>query len=159
MLLVLVPGLVFLPPYIGDYLLVLCCMLLLFYASLAATLNCLPTWKVILLTNSTIDFNILNWWHEHKLIYPILLILARDVMTVPVSTISKESAVSTTGRIIEERWQRLRPEMMEMLALVKDWELGDARLQHTVEDQELEDSFENLYLDEAEFCVIELWTS
>ena len=39
---------------------------------------------------------------------------------------------------------------------MKDWELGDARLQHTVEDQELKDSFENLYLDEAEFCVIEL---
>jgi len=102
------------------------------------------------------DFNILNWWHEHKLSYPVLSILARNVMIVPVSTISSESAFSTTGRIIEERRRRLGPEMVDMLALVKDWELGDARLQHTVEDQELKDSFENLYLDEAEFCVIEL---
>jgi hypothetical protein len=90
----------------------------------------------------------LNWWHEHKLSYPILSILARDVMTVPVSTISSESAFSTTGWIIEERRQRLGPEMVEMLALMKDWELGDARLQHAVEDQELEDSFQNLFLDE-----------
>ena len=34
------------------------------------------------------DFNILTWWHEHKLTYPVLSILARDVLTVPVSTIS-----------------------------------------------------------------------
>ena len=37
------------------------------------------------------DFNILHWWHEHKLTYPILAILARDVMSVPVSTVSSES--------------------------------------------------------------------
>ena len=33
------------------------------------------------------DFNILHWWHEHKLSYSVLSILARDVMTMPVSTI------------------------------------------------------------------------
>jgi hypothetical protein len=69
-------------------------------------------------------------------------------MIVPVSIISSESAFSMTGRIIEERQRRLGPEMVEMLALAKDWELGDARLQHDTEDQELEDSFENLYLDD-----------
>jgi hypothetical protein len=55
-------------------------------------------------------------------------------MTVPISTISSESAFSTTGRIIKERRRRLGPEMVEMLAMVKDWELGDARIQHSVED-------------------------
>jgi len=93
------------------------------------------------------DFNILNWWHEHKLSYPVLSILARDVMTVPVLTISSESAFSMTGRIIEERRRRLGPEVVEMLALIKDWEQADARLQHLIEDEELEESFENLYLD------------
>ncbi|CAN6309858.1 unnamed protein product [Urochloa humidicola] len=83
------------------------------------------------------DFDILTWWQEHKLTYPILSILVRDVMTVPVSTISSESAFSLTGRIIEERRRRLTPEMVEMLALVKDWELGDSRTQHDMEDKEL----------------------
>jgi hypothetical protein len=93
------------------------------------------------------DFSVLAWWHEHKLTYPVLSVLARDVMTVPVSTISSESAFSTTGRIIEERRRRLTPDMVEMLTLVKDWEQADARLQHDIEDPELEDAFENLYLD------------
>jgi hypothetical protein len=93
------------------------------------------------------DFSVLAWWHEHKLTYPVLSILAKDVMTVPVSTISSESAFSTTGRIIEERRRKLGSDTVEMLALVKDWEMADARLQHDIEDSELEDAFENLYLD------------
>jgi hypothetical protein len=32
------------------------------------------------------SFSIINWWHEHKSNYPVLSILARDVLTVPVST-------------------------------------------------------------------------
>jgi len=35
-----------------------------------------------------------------------------------------------------------------MLACIKDWELGESRLQHAVDNQELEDSFKNLYLND-----------
>jgi hypothetical protein len=85
------------------------------------------------------DFNILNWWHEHKLTYHILSILARDIMSVPVSIVSSESCFNLTGRVIEER--RLLPHSVEMLTCIKDWELGDARAQHEVEKgmQQLED--------------------
>ena len=34
-----------------------------------------------------------------------------------------------------------------MLSCIKDWELGERRLQHAVDNQELKDSFKNLYLD------------
>ena len=90
------------------------------------------------------DFNILNWWHQHKLTYPVLSIMAKDVLTVPVSTISSESTFSMTGRIIEERWRRLMPEMVEMLTCINDWETTEARLQHMVEDKKLEEVFEEL---------------
>ena len=71
-------------------------------------------------------------------------------MSVPVSTISSESCFSLTGRIIEERWRRLSPENVEMLTCIKDWELGARREQHEAEDTELEEAFQNLYLDEEE---------
>ena len=73
------------------------------------------------------DSNILNWWRDHKHTYPVLSILAKDVLSVPVSTISSESAFSLTGKIIEERRRRLAPETVEMLSYIKDWEAGDAR--------------------------------
>jgi hypothetical protein len=93
------------------------------------------------------DFNILNWWHEHKLTYPVISIMDKDILTVPASTISSESTFSMTGMIIEE-WQRsLRLEMVEMLTCIKDWEAAAARKQQLVEDKELEATFEDLYLD------------
>ena len=95
----------------------------------------------------TDDFNILNWWHQHKLTYPVLSIMAKDILTVPVSTISSESIFSMTGRIIEERRRNLKPEMVEMLTCIKDWEAAEARLQQNVEDKELEQAFEELYID------------
>jgi hypothetical protein len=93
------------------------------------------------------DFNILNWWHQHKLTYPVLSTLAKDVFSVPVSTISSEATFSTTGRIIEERRRRLNPETVKALTCIKDWEAAESRLQHMVEDKELVESFEQLWID------------
>jgi hypothetical protein len=76
--------------------------------------------------------------------------MARDIMSVPVSTVYSESCFSLTGRIIEERRRRLLPENVEMLTCLKDWELGEKREQHAVDNLELEDSFQNLLLDEDE---------
>jgi hypothetical protein len=69
-------------------------------------------------------------------------------MTVPVSTISSESTFSLAGRVIEERRRRLTSDMVEILSCLKDWELGAARAQHNLVDYEVENAFENLYLDE-----------
>ena len=67
---------------------------------------------------------------------------------MPVSTVSSESAFSTTGRIIEERRRRLSSEMVEILTCTKDWEAIDARLQQQVEDKSLEEECDSeLYLD------------
>lgn len=93
------------------------------------------------------SFNILSWWHDHKRTYPVLSILAKDILTVPVSTISSESAFSLCGRVLEERRRSLSPEHVEMVSLIKDWEQGDARQQHNMENKELEERMANLYLD------------
>lgn len=94
------------------------------------------------------EWSVLSWWRDHKLTYPVLSILAKDMFTVSVSTISSESAFSTTGRIVEERCRSFGSDMVEMLALPKDWEQGDAWMQHTVEDKELEAAFQDLFLDD-----------
>ena len=69
-------------------------------------------------------------------------------MSVPVSTVSSESCFSCTSRILEDQRRRLLPEHVEMLTCIKDWEQGARREQHTPEDLELEEAFNNLFLDE-----------
>jgi hypothetical protein len=92
------------------------------------------------------DFNLLDWWHDHKLTYPVLSILAKDIISVPVSTVSPESTFSVAGRVIEERRRRLGSGIVEILSLLKDWEAVDARIQHTIEDKTLEESFKDLFI-------------
>ena len=67
-------------------------------------------------------------------------------MSVHISIVSSELCFNLTGRIIEEQRRRLFPKIVEMLACIKDWELGERRLHHAIDNQELEDSFKNLYL-------------
>jgi hypothetical protein len=119
-------------------------------ASTAASISELSSY----LDNNTItqfgaDFNVLNWWQRHKLTYPILALLAKDVLIVPASTISSESTISLAGRVLEERRRRLTTDMVEVLSCIKDWELANKHMQNTVEKEtkELESTFENMYLD------------
>jgi hypothetical protein len=93
------------------------------------------------------SFNILPWWHDQKRTYHVLSILAKDILTVPVSTISSESAFSLCGRVLDERRRSLSPEYVEMVSLIKDWEQGDARQHHNMENKELKEKMANLYLD------------
>jgi hypothetical protein len=96
------------------------------------------------------DFNILQWWNAHKLTYPVLFILAKDVLSVPVSTVSSESAFSLAGRILDERRTSLTPDMVRMLMTVKDGELAKRRAQHTTCNEELVAAFEHVGIDDEE---------
>jgi hypothetical protein len=49
------------------------------------------------------SFSVLNWWQDHKRTYPILSVLAKDIMTIPVFTISSESAFSLSSRLLDDR--------------------------------------------------------
>jgi len=62
------------------------------------------------------DFDLLLWWRDHKLTYPILSIMAKDIMSVLVSIIS--SFFSLLGRILEERRRRVSPENVEILTCI-----------------------------------------
>jgi hypothetical protein len=95
------------------------------------------------------NFDILLWWREHKQSYPILSIMARDIMVVPVSTVSSESCFSLTGRILEERRRRLLPEHVEMLTCIKHWDQAKRKAQHTVEDTELVHLFKTMKVGDA----------
>jgi hypothetical protein len=52
--------------------------------------------------------------------YPVLSILAKEVMTMSILTISSEFTFSLVGRVIEERRRSLTSNMVEMISCLKD---------------------------------------
>ncbi|KAK2659974.1 hypothetical protein Ddye_006507 [Dipteronia dyeriana] len=83
--------------------------------------------------------------------YPVLSHLARDVLVIPVSTVSSEQAFSTSGRIIEPRRNCLSPKMVEVLTCLRDWEHAKKRLQNLTVDKEINLNFDNLYIDDPSY--------
>ncbi|KAL0320582.1 UNVERIFIED_CONTAM: Zinc finger BED domain-containing protein RICESLEEPER 1 [Sesamum radiatum] len=67
------------------------------------------------------DFSILNWWKVHTPRYPILSMMARDVLGIPVSTLGPEVAFSNGGRVLDQYHSSLSPDTREALLCGQDW--------------------------------------
>ncbi|KAK3211898.1 hypothetical protein Dsin_016604 [Dipteronia sinensis] len=98
---------------------------------------------------NTENFDLLLWWKTCSYMYPVLSHLARDILVIPVSTVSSEQAFSTSGQIIEPRRSCLTPEMVEVLICVRDWEQARKRMQNETVDEQFIQNFSNLYVDEG----------
>lgn len=67
------------------------------------------------------SFDILEWWNKNSKEFPNLARMARDVLSVPVSTVASESTFSTGGRILSPYRSSLNPEMVEALVCCQNW--------------------------------------
>ncbi|XP_076881755.1 zinc finger BED domain-containing protein RICESLEEPER 2-like [Bidens hawaiensis] len=68
--------------------------------------------------NSELD--VLAFWKPNELRYPILARMARDFLTIPVSTVASESTFSASGRVITEHRSSLNKATVEALVCTKD---------------------------------------
>ncbi|KAF7834699.1 zinc finger BED domain-containing protein RICESLEEPER 2-like [Senna tora] len=66
-------------------------------------------------------FDILKWWKSKTVKYPILSRIARDVLAIPISTISSESAFSTGGRVLDPFRCSLNSTTVESLICAQNW--------------------------------------
>ena len=97
------------------------------------------------------DFEILEWRKKQKIKYPVLSIIAPDVLTVHVSTVASECAFSAGGRVVSKKRCNLSPEAIEAVVCLKDWNLADKRLHDHVREAGLVTDTENLNLSKHEW--------
>ncbi|KAJ0981634.1 hypothetical protein J5N97_009889 [Dioscorea zingiberensis] len=73
----------------------------------------------------TPDFDILAWWKSCGLRYPILQMIAKDILAIPISTVASESAFSTGGRLVSPHRSRLHADTLEALMCAQNWLMKD----------------------------------
>ncbi|XP_022023193.1 zinc finger BED domain-containing protein RICESLEEPER 2 isoform X2 [Helianthus annuus] len=73
--------------------------------------------------NSNLD--VLTFWKANEFRYPTLARMARDFLTIPVSTVASESTFSASGRVLNEHRSSLGKDTVEALICTKDWLYGD----------------------------------
>ena len=71
--------------------------------------------------NNIEDFDVLSWWRSKAAKFPVLSAMARDFLTIPLSTVSSESTFNLGERILGDHRSSLAPEMLEALVCGKDW--------------------------------------
>lgn len=67
------------------------------------------------------SFDALDWWKIRGERYPIVALMAKDVLAIPVSTVASESAFSTGGRVLDPFRSSLSSNMVEALICSQDW--------------------------------------
>ncbi|KAI3982128.1 hypothetical protein MKX01_019034 [Papaver californicum] len=68
-----------------------------------------------------IPLDVLAWWKLNELKYPILSKMARDILSIPVSTVNSESAFKIEGNKLDVYRSSLQPQTLEALICAKDW--------------------------------------
>ena len=84
--------------------------------------------------NEVKNIDIMKWWKSHEFTFPVLSKMARDLLTLSMSTVSLQYIFSIVANIIGDKRTTLTTEMLETLICLKDWEDGCIRLQ-TLEDE------------------------
>lgn len=82
------------------------------------------------LVNDSEDFDILHWWKVEEKNFPILSIIARDLLTSQMSSVASESAFSTGARTVTDRRTRLSPKSIKFCMLLKNWLDEEYRLKN-----------------------------
>lgn len=74
-----------------------------------------------------VEYDVLSYWKRNNTKFPILSLMAKDVLAMQVSSVASESAFSTGGRIIEPSRSCLTHFMVEVLMCTEQWLKQDIR--------------------------------
>jgi hypothetical protein len=75
--------------------------------------------------DSNVNINILEFWKVHELRYPIVAAMARDILSVHISTVASESTFSIGGRVINQYMNSVKPDIAKALVCTRDWLYGE----------------------------------
>ncbi|PRQ32613.1 putative HAT dimerization domain, ribonuclease H-like domain-containing protein [Rosa chinensis] len=99
------------------------------------------------------EFNLLGWWRSHEEVYPVLSLIARDLLSIPASTVASEAAFSAGGRVVSEKRASLNPDTIQALICLKDWKLAEARQQDKEQDELRAEEEQNAKLARPEWMI------
>jgi len=67
------------------------------------------------------DFDVLKYWKTSEKKFPILSIMARDVLSIPITTVASKSAFSKGGRVLSKYRSSILPDHVQMLICTQNW--------------------------------------
>ena len=82
----------------------------------------------------------LEWWRGKTEMFPIVSLMAKQILATPASTVAVEQIFSAGGLILDDRRSNLTPAALEMQALVDDWTRAQYRAQERLRTNDIHTS-------------------
>ncbi|KAL9239499.1 hypothetical protein vseg_013813 [Gypsophila vaccaria] len=67
------------------------------------------------------DLDVLDFWSRSSIRYPELSVMARDILTIPVSTVNMKEAFNFGSKTLSTVQSSVMPETLQALLCLKDW--------------------------------------
>ncbi|XP_020591842.1 zinc finger BED domain-containing protein RICESLEEPER 2-like [Phalaenopsis equestris] len=67
------------------------------------------------------DINVLEYWNNSSMRYPELAMMARDILTIPMSSAFMEASFNIGKRVLHSGQSLLDPKMVQALVCLSDW--------------------------------------
>ncbi|KAK1382856.1 zinc finger BED domain-containing protein RICESLEEPER 2-like [Heracleum sosnowskyi] len=87
--------------------------------------------------NRALDVHVLDYWSTNQFRFPNIALMARDVLTIPISTVASESAFSVGGRVLDQYRSCLAHNIVENLLCTRDWKFNEQEVYHNYPLEEL----------------------
>lgn len=73
-------------------------------------------------------FDALEWWKANTLKFKILSKMAKDILSIPATSVASEATFSAGGRVLNQFRSSLNPQTVEALICLGDWVRSDYNL-------------------------------
>ncbi|CAN1337513.1 Putative AC transposase, partial [Linum perenne] len=74
------------------------------------------------------DFDILMWWKMSGVKFPTLQAIARDLLAIPVISVTTESFFIAHGRILDPHRSKLGHNMVKSMLCTKSWDHDEIKI-------------------------------
>ncbi|KAL6511262.1 hypothetical protein OROHE_020486 [Orobanche hederae] len=71
------------------------------------------------------SLDILSYWKGMFYKYPQVACMARDILSIPITTVASESVFSVSGRVLDQYRSSLKPSTAEAIICTRDWLYGE----------------------------------